>query len=279
MPNSSNLRSFIGTTEAGPLIIEPVTAASLALDVTSVLFTEAGTFRIPSISTDPSAAWVAENAELTESEAIGDEVTIQLRKAAGLSRISNELAADTSPEAAQVIGDGLGRDIARKVDSAFFGAAPANTAVQPGGLENLGNGITAVTADPAAGLGAYVDALAAAESLGVTIDNWVTDPTTASALAKLTTGTGSKMPLFGTGATNGIERNILGVPLRVSPYVLPGTAWGIPKSRAFTIIRRDVTVDVDRSAYFAYDQTGVRAVMRLAFGFVQPEAVVKIKAA
>jgi HK97 family phage major capsid protein len=47
----------------------------------------------------------------------------------------------------------------------------------------------------------------------------------------------------------------------------------------FTVIRNDVSVVVDKSAYFSTDQTGVRAVLRAAFGFVQPEAIIKIKAA
>ncbi|GAB3122053.1 phage major capsid protein [Glaciibacter psychrotolerans] len=279
MANSSTLKTFLGTTEAGPLIIKPLERDSLALNVSTPIYTEAGTFRFPRITSDPSAAWTAENAEITVSEAAGDEVVVIPRKLAGLAVISNELAADTSPAAQDVIGRGLSRDIARKIDAAFFGTKPANTTLQPGGLEYLAAAVTAIAADPAAGLDAYIDALAAAEDFGVSLSAFVVNPATASALAKLKTGTGSSLPLFGTGATNGIERNILGVPLLVSPSVVAGTAWGIPKDRVFSVIRNDVSVVVDKSAYFSTDQTGVRAVLRAAFGFVQPEAIIKIKAA
>ncbi|GAB2973619.1 phage major capsid protein [Frigoribacterium salinisoli] len=279
MVNSSTLRSFTGITEAGPLIIEPLQAASLALAVSTVITTAGHTYRLPVITEDPQAAWVAEGDEIPTSEAVADEVAVVPRKVAGLSVISNELANDTSPEAATTIGDGLARDIARKIDGAFFGPAPANGSVQPNGLEALGGKATAITADPTAGLSAYIDGLAEAEALGVSLRAWVVDPATARALAKLTAGTGSNMPLFGTGATNGIERNVLGVPLLVSPYVVAGTAWGIPDGRAFSVLREDVSVDVDKSAFFTTDQTAIRAIARVAFGFVQTKAVVKIKAA
>lgn len=279
MANSSTLKTYLGLTETGPLIVQPVERESLALQLTTVVHTEAGSFRFPRITADPAAAWIAENAEITASEASADEVPVIPKKIAGLSVISNELANDTSPEAAEVIGNGLARDIAKKIDAAFFGTAPENTTLQPGGLEYLGTAVEDIDADPAAGIDAFIDALAAAETLGVALSAFVTDPATAKALAKLTTGTGSNLPLFGVGATNGIERNILGVPLFVSPYVVAGTAWGIPAARIFSVLRSDVSLDIDKSAFFTKDQTTIRAIMRVGFGFVQPEAVIKIKEA
>lgn len=279
MANSSTLKTYLGVTEVGPLIVKPVEAASLALQLTTVVNTAGASFRFPRITSDPSAAWIAENAEITASEATADDVPVTPKKVAGLSIISNELANDTSPEAAGVIGGGLARDIARKVDQAFFGTAPGNTNVQPGGLEYLAATVESIAADPAAGIDAFIDAIAAAEALGVTLDAFVTDPATARALAKLKVGTGSNLPLFGVGATNGIERNVLGVPLHVSPYVVAGTAWGIPKARVFSVLREDVTLDIDSSAFFTKDQTAIRGIMRIGFGFVQPEAIIKIKAA
>ena len=50
--------------------------------------------------------------------------------------MSTEAAEDTFPAAADMIGDGLARDIAKKLDAAFFGSAPGGTA-QPNGLEDL----------------------------------------------------------------------------------------------------------------------------------------------
>ena len=72
---------------------------------------------------------VAEGDEITPSDATIPEVNVVPSKLAGLSIISSELANDTSPEAATAAGDGLARDISRKLDAAFFGtmSAPAQS--------------------------------------------------------------------------------------------------------------------------------------------------------
>ncbi|WP_349864129.1 phage major capsid protein [Leifsonia sp. WHRI 6310E] len=275
MANSDTLSVF-GIHEAGPLIIEPLQGESLAMQVTTVVETNGRDYRIPLITSDPSAAWLNENDEIPLSEEAADSVLVVPAKIAGLSVIPNELANDTSPEAANLIGQGLARDIGRKIDAAFFGAKPAAGSPQPLGLDAL-TAETVINADPTLGTDAFVDALAAAESVGAPVDAWVTDPATAKSLAKLKQGTSSNLPLFGTGATNGIQRDVLGVPLFVNPNVLAGTVWGVPKTRVFTVLRQDVTIDIDKSRYFEFDQTAIRAVLRLAWGFPQPQSVVKIK--
>jgi hypothetical protein len=60
--------------------------------------------RVPVGSADPTAAWTAEGAEITARSA-GDSEEIGRRTA-----ISNELAADSSPAALQVVVDSLVRD-------------------------------------------------------------------------------------------------------------------------------------------------------------------------
>jgi hypothetical protein len=49
--------------------------------------------------------------------------------------ISNESANDSSPAAQNVVGQSIARDLARKVESAFFGATVSNG---PSGLESVG---------------------------------------------------------------------------------------------------------------------------------------------
>lgn len=279
MTNSSTLKTFMGITETGPLIIKPLERTSVAIDVSTLISTVAGTFRFPRVTGDSQAAWTAEGAEITESETTADEVEVIPKKLAALSKISNELANDTSPEAQEIIGRSIARDIAKKLDLAFFGSASATTAVQPGGLEYLGSTVTAITQNPAFGTDPYSDAIAEADALGLEIGAFIVDPATAKTLAKLKIGTGSNVPLFGTGATNGISRNILGVPLRVSPAVLPNTAWGIPKESVYTVLRQDVSVVIDKSVYFSSDSIGIRSIIRVAWGFVQPEAMIRIRTA
>ena len=78
---------------------------------------------------------------------IVDQVNVAFHKLAGLSVVSNELIADSSPEASALVGEGLARDIARKLDDAFFrdGATLANS---PAGL-GAQSGVAAVDAGAA----------------------------------------------------------------------------------------------------------------------------------
>lgn len=268
--------TFVDTDHAQLLVI-PVARASVAMQVTTPLAISNRSVTIPRITDDPDVDWIAENDEIPASDMAADEISIVPPKVAGMARVSNESVDDTNPTVTGVIGDGLTRDISRKIDAAFFGPKPAASAVRPGGLESFTGGTT-IAADPTAGLDAYIDALAAAEAAGGTLRAFVTTPAVAQALAKLPQSTGSNLPLFGTGATNGIQRNVLGVPLLVSPYVVAGTVWGVPSANVYTVVRKNVTVTFDKSRYLEFDQTAVRAVMRVGFGSSNTAPLVKIKA-
>ncbi|WIB76793.1 phage major capsid protein [Curtobacterium sp. MCPF17_002] len=268
--------TFVDTDHAQLLVI-PVARASVAMQVTTPLSLGNRSVTIPRITDDPDTDWVDEDEEIPESDMAADEVAITPKKVAGLTRVSNESVDDTNPQVTGLIGAGLTRDISRKIDAAFFGAAPAAGAKRPGGLEALGAGTT-VAADPTMSIDPYVDAIAAADAAGATLRAFVTTPEVAKALAKIKQGTGSNLPLFGTGATNGIQRNVLGVPLLVSPYVLAGTVWGLPGANVYTAVRKNVTVDFDKSRWFEFDQTGIRAIMRVGFGAATTAGLIKIKA-
>lgn len=278
---SDTLKQFFGVTQTADLLLTPLESKSLAFKIPTQVRTSGHTFRIPAVRQDPSAAWVAEGEEIPVSAAVGDEVAITPRKVAGLVTVSSETADDTNPAAATMVGDGLARDIARKVDQAFFGAAPTGPAAtrQAPGLESLpaggADGITLVPGGSLTDLEPFIDALAAAEEAGVVISAWVADSDSASTLAKLTTGSGSSVPLLGTDAANGIARTVLGIPLIVSPYVVAGI-WGLSAATAVTVLRDDVSIDVDRSAYFSSDMVAIRGRIRVGFGFPNPAGIVKV---
>jgi len=78
------------------------------------------------------------------------------------------------------------------------------------------------------------------------------------------------------GFTGQAQPQNAGVPLYVSPAVTAGTIWGIPKPRVLIAIRQDVDLRIDESAYFANDQTGIRAVLRVAFAFPHEAAIQRI---
>lgn len=250
----------------GQLVVRPVLAASIASRVGTVVNISGHDYRVPLVTGDPSAAWTAEAAEITPSDATFGEMTVTPSKVAGLSVISRELADDSSPAAQQIVGDGLARDIARKIDAAFF----ANTTTNgPSGLGSL----TTSTAEYLAGGPTNEDwaleAISAAEAQGGNLTSFVTDPATALALATAKEATGSERNLLS-------GRNVAGVPLLVSTDVTAGDIWGLDSRFVQIVVRDNTSLEVDRSVYFTSDQVAVKATMRVGFAFTHPLALVKV---
>ena len=269
----TNGASILTPEEVSTLLVLPAMGASIAAQVSTVVHTGSKDFRLPIVQQDPTAAWVAEGQEISPSDATLAELTVTPSKVAGLSIITNELANDSTPEAAAVVGDGLARDIARKVDAAYFGTTAPNA---PAGLGSLTAVSVVDTGTAIANTDVYAEALSKAEQVGATITSFVANPADALALAKVKKATGSNEPLLGNDPTSPTSRTILGVPLYVSPAVAAGTIWGIDKARSYVIVREDASVEADASPYFTSDRTAIRATMRVGFGFPHPAALVRL---
>ncbi|WP_235848220.1 phage major capsid protein [Mycolicibacterium holsaticum] len=215
----------------------------------------------------------AQGAEIPVDDAEVDEVLVTPKKVAGLTVLSNELIADSSPEASAVIGQRLVNSLKRKVDAAWF----ANTTVNgPAGMGSITpsivyGGATYANVDP------FLEAMAASENAGAQLGSFVTHPDTALALARLKKATGSNEPLLQADATKPAQRLVAGVPLLTSPDApADGTVWGIPKPLVFVVLRKDVEVVVDSSAFFTSDRNAVRVTARVGFAFPHEAAVVKV---
>lgn len=272
---SSGAAGILRPEEIGELVVQPVQRQSVAMQVSTVVPTMSASFRIPIITTDSSAAWTPEGEEITPTNPGVDELDIVPKKLAALTIISNELANDSSPEAQQVVGDSIARDIARKVDAAYFTNTTLNGPdgiASVAGAQLVDGGGAYTNTDP------FAEALSKAEVVGANITAWVAHPDTVLTLSKLKIGTGYNLPLFGPDVSVPTGRSILGRPLYWAPTVAEGVVWGIPQDRTYVILRNDVDLVVDQSAYFSKDSVGIRATMRIGFGWPHEQAVVKVAA-
>lgn len=258
--------------QVSELIVRPYTAASVATRVGTVVPIDSGALRVPVVTADPSAAWTAEGGEIAVSDPTLTEVDIVPRKLAGLTVISSELASDSSPAALQVVGDGLVRDLARKTDQAFFGNTTTNG---PAGLLSIA-AIAVDAGDAWANLDAFEEAKTNAEQHNTVVDSFVASPTTALKLARIKEQTGSNKALLGADPTAPTNRVIAGVPLLTSPSIADDIVWAIPRNRVLVALRSGTQVVTDTSAYFTSDRVGVRAILRIGWGFTDPAAVSKI---
>ena len=264
--------------QVGSLVIQPLIQQSVAGRVLTTIPIGQHSYRVPLVTADPSASWTAEGTEITASDATLDELDITPSKLAALSVISSELANDSTPAAAQAVGDGIVRDLTRKVDQALFTATTTNG---PGGLPGV-SGVTSVSGPATAynSIDPFSDAMYTSAQHNGIITAWVTNPATAMALAKIKTYTAgaSNQPLLGPDPTVPGQQQILGAPLLTSPYVSTtnNVVWGIPKQFGYFVIRQVAVVESDRSVFFTSDRVAVRAITRVGFGFPNPAAVVKI---
>jgi HK97 family phage major capsid protein len=259
--------------EIGVLITEPVRRASVAFQVASVVTTSAHEYRVPVVTSDAGAAWTAEGEEINATDAGLDEIIVRPFKVAGLSIVSRELASDSSPSAQQLVGEGLAQSLATKVDLAFFGSTVANGPsgmLSVGGVQTVDIGAGITNTDP------FAEALSKAENVGATITAFVANPADVLTLSTLKRLDNSNEPLLSFDATQATRRQVLGVPLVSSPAVAAGDIWAIPAAKAMVVLREDVTLTVDSSAYFSSDCIGIRATLRVGFAFPHPAAIVRL---
>ncbi len=275
LSTASANRAFLPE-EVASLLIEPTKGISIATQVTTGLTSGGHELRVPILSEDPSADWTAEGDEIDLSDAVLAEAVTSFKKIAGLTIITNELAKDSSPAAAEMVGQGLARDIARKIDAAFFGSQGANTK-QEAGLEDLENtGLVTVT-DGWKNIDPFLEAEFAAANADATLTAWVANPNDALALARIKESTGSNRNLLQPDPTAATNRTIGGLPLWTTKAVTEGIVWGIPLAHTIIVLREDATIDVDTSAFFTSDRTAVRATMRVGFLFTNPAGIQKIQ--
>lgn len=259
--------------EVADLLVRPAFDMSRAAQASTVVPTSSGQYRVPFVATDPTASFVAEGAEIAPSDPDLDELDILPKKLAGLTIISRELAQDTNPEAAEVVGRGLARDIARKLDAAYFGTT---TTDGPDGLGSL-VGFSPIDAGAAwANLDPFTNGAFTAEDVFAEVNTWVANPADAKLLANLKEATDSNKSLLQPDPTLPTRRTIGGIPLLTSPSVTAGTIWGLPRDRSYVVIRDDAKVESDASVFFTSDRIAVKATMRVSWGWPHPAAVIKV---
>lgn len=268
---TSGAAGILKPEQIGPLILEPLQRESVAMQISSVIHTDSPELRFPRVTADVSAAWTPEGQEINPTDATVAELVVTPKKLAALSVISSELANDSDPAATELVGASIARDLAKKVDAAYFANTTANG---PNGIDGIG--WTLVSASGLTNLDAFAEAISEAEQVGATITSWITNPRTELALMQAKTGTDLNTPLLGPDATSPTKRSVLGIPLYWSNDVDEGCIWGIDRTKAFVVVRKDVTLDVDDSVYFTSDRRAIRATCRIGFGFPHAAAIIKI---
>lgn len=267
---NSTLENAFTPEDYGKLIDTEVDAKSVAFQAATVVDTDKHQIRVPVLVSDPDTGWFAENTEITLIDPETDELVIVPTKVAGRTQISNEAAEDTDPAAASIIGKSLARDIAKKIDAAFFGNTVTNG---PSGLLSVAGVQVVDTSGAWTTLDHIHEAKSEAMAYGAELTHIVLAPDVALALAKAKTATGSNQGLLET-VDDGIK--LAGLVALVSPAIAAGNAWALDKSQVLTVRRKGTTLATSKDAAFGSDATQIRAVSRVGFGFPNPAGIVRL---
>lgn len=269
--NSPNSQAILPP-EFAALVQEPLAAASLAYHpaISTTVQVAAHELRIPVLKADPVAEWVAEGEKITETAPALDEVNVYFAKVAGLTTITQEMANDSNPAAMDITGNGLARDLARKIDAAFFGNLPAPA---PAGLGSITPSTVTGALDS---LDVFADALAESGSNGAQVSAFVVNPADALSIRKLKSADGALSPLLGPDASAAGATTIFGVPVIESVDVDQGTGWALDKNYVYTAQRQGITLAISDQYYFDSDRIAIRATARVGFAMPQPHRLTQI---
>ncbi|WBL19207.1 phage major capsid protein [Citricoccus sp. NR2] len=253
--------------EFAALITDPVTAESVAFhpDVATTITTGSHEFHIPVLREDAGAEWVPEGGEITPDDPTLDEVTVTPAKVAGLTIVSRELAADSTPDAQNIVGASLARAIITQVDRAFLGALPAPA---PRGLGSIDPQYLLAEGDNVHD--ALISAVSVAETNGSVVSAFLVNPSDANKLALFKDAANSNRPLLADA------RVIMGRPVIVNKHVPEGTIWAVDKTKIFSVLREGTTLAISDGPFFTSDRVAIRATLRIGFGFPQPLGLVRI---
>ncbi|MGL6235107.1 MAG: phage major capsid protein [Segniliparus sp.] len=251
----------------GQLVDLAVKANSTAARTATVVQTAKAKINFPVWKADPAVGWYAENDLIEETDGATDEVECVPSKTAGLTPISNELAEDSSPEIAHLVGGALSNQITRAIDAAYLGST---TAKGPDGLLSIAY-TTVDTGASLANLDPFVTARFAAKAKGSDLTSWIVSPQTAEVLSKIKTQSGSNQSLL-QFAEDGLV--VAGLPVILSDQVDPATVfWGIPKDHVALVMRLGTKVETFANVH--RDGLYLRAVSRLGVAFLNQPGVVR----
>ncbi|MFC6009580.1 phage major capsid protein [Nocardia lasii] len=254
-------------TDIGDLVDLAVKAKAVAARTGTVFSTDKVKVVFPKWVSDPAVGWYNELDTIATTDGTTGEVPCIPTKTAGITRISNELAEDSTPAAADLIGAGLANKIALAIDAAYLGNT---TAKGPDGLLSIDYS-TIDTGAALANLDPFVAARYAAIAAGSELTSWIVSPATAEAISKLKVATGSNQSLL-QFVEDGIV--VAGLPVIVSNQIDAATKfWGIPEEHTMLVMRKGT--EVRRFDAVHNDGIDVRAVARLGLAFLNESGIVR----
>ena len=111
---------YLVTDEWHSSIVESRTAATIMRGIATVVSTASGTFSIPTVASQGTASWGAEEGAVSESDDAFGQVQLTAHPMRSLIKVSNELLSDNSFDLTGYIAKQMGRRLGALEDAAFI---------------------------------------------------------------------------------------------------------------------------------------------------------------
>jgi HK97 family phage major capsid protein len=236
---------------------------SLATHISS---SESGELSVPSVATNATAAWTAEEAPFTQSEGTFGQIVLKAYKVGAISKISDELIHDSAFDLLSWLAKDQGEALGLKTGEAYAMGATNSTTTPKGlllratqGVETAAN--NAVTTDE------FIDLYHSVRSPYRANGVWLVNDATVKVIRKFKEG-GTNQYLWQPGLQAGQPDSFLGRPLYTDPNI--DTLAATKRIAVFGDISkgyviRDVegtSVKVLNELYAANGQVGFRSSLR-----------------
>jgi len=293
--NPDTAGGYLAPVEQSDQIIEKLQARSVFLrdmpgdaapgeSLITLLPLNRDTLMVPRQETTATAYWIGENRQITESEPTVGQLQLVAKKLACMVKISNELLEDSSPDVDEFLRTDISRRLALAIDEAILygrgvGAQPLGVYYHPSVSK------TALNAAPT--YKNLVDLVAAVEDANVEVDEtwyWLLRPRDKNSFRMLTDPAGQYI-FAGTGlnaAVGGVPDTLLGYPWMTTTTVALDSSDNSETDVFFgrwrdLIIGMRKTIEIMSSNQagesFEYDQTWIRAIMRVDIAMRHPESI------
>jgi HK97 family phage major capsid protein len=277
------------------MLVEPLMAQSVVLAAGPRMFTSSGgaPVRVPTIveypigtpGASPTAGgsdmsyWYGENELIEDTDPEFGEVTLlpsNLKSIKVLHRFSNELARLAVVDIADALRDAIVRRVALAVDRAFLLGDGANNTVR--GIVNT-PGIIVPTPYGTLEVDDLHDAIGEALAANASPSVWFMHPDAFTTLRKQREGAGTGAYLLQPDPTAENVFRLLGLPVKVTTQLPPGTIVLADMSQVAVARDVDASVRLLDQTFGQYDQLALRVVTRMDIALLNPEGVVRLTAA
>jgi HK97 family phage major capsid protein len=285
--NPDTAGGYMVPPERSTEVIELLRSGAPVLGLCRQLPMASDTLPVPKLTGGSTAYWTAENSQLTDSTPSAGEITLVAKKLTAMVKISNEWLEDSDPAMEAMIREDIVQTLAEAVDNAILEGAGVNS--EPRGLANIA-GVTKVALNAAPTAENVIDMISRVEVANVNANpmwNFVFHPRDKAVLAKLAATTSgdylwTELGLPGHTLVGGYPTTLRGYPYVTTTQVSIDTDNN-DETKIYFGQFNDVVVGMRKSLElmatnvggdsFEYDQTWIRAIMRLDVNIRHDESI------